>query len=396
MENKSRLLKYSDALEKVQELSLNVSAETVELKQCLHRVLAEDAMSDTDIPSFTKSAMDGFACRKSDLAKPLRILETIPAGSVPTQEIVSGTCSRIMTGAKIPVGADCVVMQEDTQIEEGFMHFTGEKTKDNIIFQGEDIKRGEVVLEKGTFLKEQHLAILATLGYHKVKVLRQLSVAVFVTGSEIVEPGEELKEGQLRNSNAYQLIAKLNTLPVHVNYYGIVKDDQSAIESLYEEISKKHDISISTGGASKGDYDFVPLVLEKLGFQMLFDRLAIQPGKPVSVSHKNNHIALGLSGNPVSSFVQFEILFYPLLEKLLSTKLPKRTIQLPFQGEYARKKSDRLKFIPGKIVDSSMVQEVPFNGSAHLLALHRSDVLIEIPVGVNTIKNGEIVHARLI
>jgi molybdopterin molybdotransferase len=209
------MITFNEALKTVKHATKKLEKEHVELSKCLNRVLAEDVASSSAIPPFNKSAMDGFACRKSDLSEQLEILETIPAGTPPTKTIGKNQCSRIMTGAMVPEGADCVIMVEHTETTDNkYVRFTETKTKTNICIKGEDIQENDVVLKKGTRIKAQHISVLAEIGCVKPLVYKSVKVGIIATGSELVEPNETPAPTQIRNVNSWQLLAQLEKVGI--------------------------------------------------------------------------------------------------------------------------------------------------------------------------------------
>jgi molybdopterin molybdotransferase len=365
------------------------------LANSLGQVLAVDVFSDTDIPQFDKSAMDGFACRRAELEQPLEILETIQTGFKPAFEIHKGQCSKIMTGSMVPKGADCVVMQEFTEINQGGkMVFTGKDTATNILYQGQDVKKGERTLEKGSLISPQNVAILASAGLEKVEVFRKSRVAIISTGSELVEPGEPVRGAKIRNTNTSQLIGQVtacNQVPV---YFGLVPDEKEAIKKAIRKAEQECEVIILTGGASVGEFDLVPKVVENLGYNRKFQKVAIQPGKPVSFSVKEEKYCFGLSGNPVSSFLQFQLLVKPMLVKLSGSRAKTERIRINFDGEFRRKKAERKYFLPVILNGKGFVEPPVYHGSAHLHALNGIYGFAEVAEGVYEIKKGEEVYVR--
>lgn len=369
--------------------------ELLPLASSLGRVLAEDVFSDMDIPQFDKSAMDGFACRRAELGQPLEILETIQTGFKPEFEVKTGQCSRIMTGAMVPKGADCVVMQEYTEIDaEGKMVFTGKNTATNLLYQGQDVKKGDRTLEKGTLISPQNVAILASAGLEHVKVFKKKKVAIISTGSELVEPGEMVPEAKIRNTNTSQLTGQVkdcNQTPV---YFGLVQDEEEAIENAIRKAEKECEVIILTGGASVGEFDLVPVVVEGMEYDRKFQKVAIQPGKPVSFSVKDGKYCFGLSGNPVSSFLQFQLLVKPMLVKLSGNQAKTERIWIKFDGEFQRKKAERRYFLPVVLNEKGFAVPPAYHGSAHLHALNGIYGFAEVAEGVYEIKKGEEVYVR--
>jgi molybdopterin molybdotransferase len=214
-----------------------------------------------------------------------------------------------MTGAAIPDGADCVIMVEDTKIlDSGKVRFKGIFSKENIAKRGEDVSKGDILLKTGKLLSPPDIAVLASSGHTMVSVARKPSVAVISTGNELVEPWNVPEKSQIRNSNSYQLMAQVERAGALGKYYGIAVDDENETFSILEQAILENDMVLITGGVSMGDFDFVPAVMAKAGVNILFSRVAVQPGKPTTFGTKGEKVVFGLPGNPVSSFIQFEML----------------------------------------------------------------------------------------
>jgi len=391
------MIPFDKALETVMKSVFSTGTETISFTRSINRILAENITSDIDMPSFNKASVDGFACRKSELGNELEIIETIPAGKIPEKLIGANQCSRIMTGAMLPEGADCVVMVEDTEIvTSGLMSFKGFLIKENIAARGEDVKKGDVLLKSGRMINPKDIAVLASAGKTSVTVSKMPSVAVISTGSELVEPSEVPGGSQIRNINAYQLLAQVEKAGATGKYYGIVKDDEEQTFRIVERAIGENDLLLITGGVSMGDFDFVPAVLEKAGVRLLFTRVAVQPGKPTTFGIHKNAIVFGLPGNPVSSFMMFEFLVRPLIAGMTGYEWQPVVTRLRMNEEYTRKQTDRIALIPVKIMGEFDVSPVEFHGSAHITALSDADGIITMPVGTSTIEKGKIVSVRQI
>lgn len=369
--------------------------EQVALWDCIGRVLAADVASDMNMPPFNKTAVDGYACRMADVKQELEVIEVIPAGTVPTKKVELGQCSKIMTGAMIPEGADCVLMVEETnEVGNNRIIFTGEKAKSNICILGEDIKTGDVAILKGTILSPQHIAIMAALGCSNPNVSKKPSVAVLVTGDELVEPNVKPSGGQIRNSNGHQLVGQIIKANATPNYIGIVKDTEEATLNALSKALNENDIIILTGGVSMGDYDYVPEVMKKLGIQIHFDSISIQPGKPTKFGTKDGKLIFGLPGNPVSTYFQFEVLIKPVIQMMMGGVSPKIISRFQMGMTYKRKKTERLGLIPVAINSDNKVMSIEYHGSAHIFALAKANGYIMIPIGVSEVKEGEFVDVR--
>jgi len=401
------MVRFEEALEITVNQAIVFGTEEVSFEEAPGRILASDILCDMDIPPFDKSAMDGYACRRADLDFPLEVIETIRAGIQPQESIGSGQCAQIMTGAALPAGADTVIKVEDTVGEDPsilphththtrlrLIRFTGDKTPANICYRGEDLKAGEMILEAGTLLGTRHVPILATVGAVTIGVFRFPSVGVLATGTELVEPGNKPGVSQIRNSNAYQMIAQLGKIGIDADYFGIAPDDETATRELIREALKSDDILILSGGVSMGEYDFVPSVLESLGIKIHYSRIAIQPGKPTLFGTGRGKYVFGLPGNPVSSYFTLELLVKPFLYRCMGHHwVP------PFQRFQAgqsiiRKKADRLGWIPIRINTDKQIFPVEYHGSAHIFSLKNADGMIAIPIGIKVIEEGEWVDVR--
>jgi molybdopterin molybdotransferase len=372
--------------------------EKVVFTDSLDRVLAQDVYSDVNMPPFNKSAMDGFACRKEDITNELEIIEVLPAGKVPERQIGPNQCIKIMTGAMIPDGANCVLMVEHTEeTEDGKIRFLKESTKSNICYFAEDIKSGEFVLGEGVKIKPQHIAVLASVGCTKPEVSVKPKVAILSTGDELVEPEKYPGKSQIRNSNGYQLIAQVERAGGKSDYMGIVEDSEEATYKAIEKALENNDIVLLTGGVSMGDFDFVPDIMIQLGIDIKFQKIAVQPGKPTTFgTTENNKFVFGLPGNPVSSYTQFELLVRPLMDKMMGHRSPESMLKLEMGTDYTRKRTERKSFIPVYIDKDGKVYPVEYHGSAHIHSYVFADAMIYIEQEISKLNKGEIVDVRQI
>lgn len=391
------MIQFEEALSTVTGVNHIASAIRIDFRHSLNRVLAEDILSDMPMPPFDKSAVDGYACRKSDLSEVLEVLEVISAGKAPAKVIGSKQCSKIMTGAPLPDGADVVIMVEDVEeLPDNKIKYLKDTVKDNVCYIGEDIQADEVVLEKGTLIKPQHIAVMATVGAVNPLIYNKIKVGVISTGDELVEPDKKPAISQIRNSNAYQLLSQIEKLGAEANYIGIALDTEKSTREMLNKAFANNDVVLLTGGVSMGDFDYVPKVLQELGVQLKFKSIAVQPGRPTVFGVKGQQYIFGLPGNPVSSFVQFELLVKPLVYKLTGVVNESARILLPMGIDYNRKKSTRLSWLPVKINAEGKVFPLEYHGSAHINALTMAHGLIAVPIGITTLKEGELVDVRQI
>lgn len=372
-----------------------MDTETVDYIESSGHILAQNVFADNDMPPFNKSAMDGYACRHEDLKQELTMLELIPAGYSPIKKIGVGECAKIMTGAQIPEGADTVFMVElSKETAPGKILFTGEKTNSNICLKGEDLKKGDLVVSSGTMLKPQHIAMLASVGCVNPLVYKKPVVAIISTGSELVNPEVVPGSSQIRNSNGPQLFAQASASGFTVNYYGIIPDDENLTSQIIQKSLEESDVTILSGGVSVGDFDFVPKIIQELGFEIHFSKISIKPGQHTTFASKGKKYIIGLPGNPVSSFIQFEVFAKPFLRKLMNYQQVEIRFPMAMSHHFSRKKSDREECLPVLITDNNEVQMVAYHGSAHIHAYHQAFGFITIPSGKTEIKKGEIVDVR--
>ena len=391
------MISFDEAYKTVMAAAFSTGIESVPFTGSLGRILAQDVKSDMEMPPFDKSTVDGFACRRSDLGSELEIIETIPAGKLPLKKVGAGECSRIMTGAPLPKGADCVIMVEESRVlSSGRMKFTGEYSKPNISPQGEDIRNGELVLRSGKQITPQDIAVIASVGCTSLSVSRMPVAGIISSGDELVEPSFKPDVSQIRNSNGYQLLAQVQRAGGTGKYYGIARDDEQATYEIVTKAVSECNIVLITGGVSMGDFDFVPAVLERAGVKLIFSRVNVQPGKPTTFGIHQKCVVFGLPGNPVSSFIQFELLVRPLIFRMMGSNWNPVTTELPMQESYSRRSSDRMGIIPVIITETKEVLPVEYHGSAHILSMSVAHGIITVPEGKSIINKGEIVSVRQI
>jgi molybdopterin molybdotransferase len=389
------MIAFDEGLKLIKKFAMPLGAENVDLFHALKRTLAEDVFSDISMPPFNKSAMDGYACRKSDIKNRLEVIEEIQAGGIPQKTVGANQCAKIMTGAMVPEGADWVIMKEHIEVfGPNQVVCVRESANSNICFTGEDVKTGDLVLKKGAKILSSHIAILASVGCANPLVYQLPTVAVISTGNELVETSETVGISQIRNSNGYQIAAQVQQMGIVPEYLGIVQDDEAAIEKVLRLAIEKYDLTIISGGVSVGDFDFVPKILKRLNASIVVHGMEVKPGKHLLFAEKSQHYIFGMPGNPVSSFVQFEVLVKPFLEALTGKTGENYFLNLPLETDYFRKKSDQLFFVPVTLTKQGTVVPLEYHGSAHIHAYTLANGIMEIPQGVLTIKKGETVCVR--
>ncbi|MGD9202452.1 MAG: molybdopterin molybdotransferase MoeA [Chitinispirillia bacterium] len=390
------MIPFNEAVQIVLDSSRILQAEEVPLLEALGRILFNDVTSDIDIPPFNKSAMDGYAYKGIDSDTPLKLVETIPAGYYPKKTVKRGECSKIMTGGVVPEGADTVVMIEHTKCSDEFVTITEKSSKKNICYKAENVKKGDTVLEKGTLLTPAEIAMLASVGCDPVSVVRRPVIGIIPTGNELVEPSEIPKQAQIRNSNGYQLYHQVLQAGCIPHYCGIIKDTPEALREIIDREFNNFDIFLFSGGVSMGDYDYVPDVLKEKGFSLLFQKVAIKPGKPNVFGKKEDTYVFGLPGNPVSTLISFELFVKPLCYKLMGNSYKPKIVTGSLKKTMFRKKSNRINHIPVYLDDEGKVSSLSYKGSGHIHAFCKANGFITIPIGIKEIKAGELVKVTLI
>lgn len=368
------LLEFDQALEKMlAEIEPLEETQTLALTECLGKTLAENICSPINVPPQDNSAMDGYAVRASDLSKftSLNMIGKAFAGSPYAGSVTEGSCVRIMTGAWIPEGADCIVIQEDTEANEHQIKIHGQaKQGDHIRLAGSDIHQGQSVFTKGHVLGAADLPVLATLGIAELTITRPVRVAILSTGDELVEPGGTLGEGQIFESNRVGLKAMLQRLGAEVIDLGIIADDSDAIADAFQQGDQQADIVISSGGASVGEADFTRQVLNQIG-EVGFWKLAIKPGKPFSFGRLQQSYFFGLPGNPVSSMVTFHQLVVPAIRKLFGQPFQALPLEPAVAAKPFKKSPGRMDFqraILSLDDNGQLVAEPTGDQSSHILS----------------------------
>ena len=375
-------------------------SERVALSAARSRVTAADVIAPVDLPPFDNSAVDGYAVRHADL-KPdgdsrLAIAGRLTAGARAAPAIKPGEAVRIFTGAAMPEGADTVFMQEDVTVEGGRVILPpGLKRGANRRLAGEDVAQGRVVLPAGTVLEAQHVALAAALGITELEVRRRLTVAIFSTGDEVVEPGAARAGTAIYDANRYLLRELLDRLGAAVTDVGILPDEPQALARALAEAAG-HDLIVTSGGVSTGEADHVRAAVERVG-SLVFWRVAIKPGRPVAmgvIRAADGHSAafVGLPGNPVAVFVTFVRVVKPLLRRLAGAA-PQRLVALPVRAAFAyKKKKDRREYVRVALrrAADGEIEAVkhPQDGAGILTSLTETDGLLEFPEDVTAIEPG--------
>jgi molybdopterin molybdotransferase len=393
------MVTVSEALTAILERAKALAPREIDLAALpLGQVLAEAKASDIDSPPYTKALMDGYAVRADDCVSvpvTLRMIEEIAAGKLPLKTVNPGEASRIMTGAAMPAGADTVVMIEKTEAVSAteVRIMAAVARNQNVMERGAEMKSGEIVLKPGAVLNPQELGLLAAMGFTAASVYPKPRVAVLSTGDEIVEAGRKPGPGQIRNSNGPMLLAQTLRAGGTPNYLGVARDTRESLRSLIGKGLNDSDVLILSGGVSAGKFDLVPGVLEELGVVAHFHKVVMKPGKPLFFGTPGATLVFGLPGNPVSSFVCFELFIRPALRALSGHADPGPAVtELPIAVDF-RSQNDRPTYWPARIEPDGhgrRVRALPWSGSADLRSLHTANALLALPAGLNEFGAGQL------
>lgn len=411
MVERRKPIPVGEAVERVIKLTAQGEKEKIHINDALGRRLAQDIIATHPVPPFDRSPYDGFAIRAADSKKAgrdcpvtFKVTETIGAGFVASKEVKELETARIMTGAKIPEECDAVVMLELTSQHraDGQDYMTIKRSfnaGDNISFTGEDTEEGAVLVKKGTVINPGVIAVLATFGYEYVEAARQPVIGVFATGSELLDVDQKLEPGKIRNSNAHMAAAQIKRAGAKCRMLGKLPDE---LESSYQAIKQalgEVDMLITTGGVSVGDFDYLPAVYEKLGAQVLFNKIAMRPGSVTTVAHLNGKFLFGLSGNPSACYVGFELLVRPVCNVSMFVEKPHLLKAAASLSEDFTKPNPFTRFVRSRLTFTDTgLSAAPngFNKSSAVTSLAGTDCLIVLPGGTRGFQKGDRVDILLL
>ncbi|MEN2443250.1 gephyrin-like molybdotransferase Glp [Bacillus altitudinis] len=400
-----------EAVKKVHQFQKHGQVEWVPLKNSLGRWLAEDILADHDVPAFDRSPYDGFALRAEDTKDAssehpveFEVIDHIGAGIVSAKTIGPFQAIRIMTGAKIPKGANVVIMLELTKTFEkdgkSMMSLKRSLKKgDNISRQGEETLKGNVMIKKGSKVTPGVTAILATFGYAVVPVVKKPVIGIISTGTELLQVSDAMVDGKIRNSNlsmVYAQVLEAGGEPLDLG--GVSDDFDQSYEAVKAALSKV-DMLITTGGVSVGDFDFLPAIYEKLGADVLFNKVAMRPGSVTTVAAlPNGQLLYGLSGNPAACFVGFELFVKPIIYKWCLKENPfpvfaeaKLTHDFPKANPFTRFVRASLDFAGSQL----SVTPTGLDKSSAVTSIAHADCFIVLPGGTRGFSAGDQVSVLL-
>ncbi|MBD8067563.1 gephyrin-like molybdotransferase Glp [Bacillus sp. PS06] len=411
MVERRKPIPVSEAIKKVISYARDGFVEEVSIDVCYGRFLAEDLKATHDVPPFNRSPYDGFAIRAADSVAAnveneveFEIIDEIGAGFVSEKKVDSFQAIRIMTGAQIPAECDAVVMLELTrEYEHNCKKYMSIKrpynSGDNISFQGEDTQAGSILVKSGSYINPGVKALLATFGYSKVKVAKKPVVGVFATGTELLDVEDELVPGKIRNSNSHMIIAQIERAGAVPKYFGKLPDDldlcYKSIKSAIDEV----DLFITTGGVSVGDYDYLPAIYEKLGAEVLFNKIAMRPGSVTTIAQLNGKLLFGLSGNPSACYVGFELFVRPVIRTALFSSNPHLLKIRAELGTDFKKPNPFTRFVRSKIsFDKGKVMVFPsgVDKSNIVSSIATANALMELPGGTRGFEKGMMIDVLLL
>lgn len=396
-------LMVSDALNNIYTaISPVTEYETVPIRESLNRVLSADIVSSLNVPTATNSAMDGYALHGKDIPKEgtskVKVIGTAFAGK-PYQDVVKqGECVRIMTGAVMPDATDTVIIQEHVERTDDEILFDSEtQTGSNVRQAGEDIAIGDIVLEKGARIRSADIGVIASLGIGEVEVTRKLRVAFFSTGDELCSIGDELKNGNIYDSNRYTLFGMLSELNVTIMDMGVIRDNSEDLHQAFESAATQADVIITTGGVSVGEADFVKEMLQETG-TVNFWKVAMKPGRPLAFGQIKDAHFFGLPGNPVSVMVTFSQFVKPALRHLMAEiETETFTMRVPCISTL-KKRPGRVEYQRGILERDEnnqwVVKKTGAQGSGILRSMSKANCFIVLPMDSASVEPGSIVEVQ--
>ena len=380
--------------------STQVKSQTLPLEQCMNRRLAEALTTPYDSPRFDNAAVDGYAFNYDDLVQqpdatlPLMATEANAGGSEKLS-LKQGYCMRVLTGAQMPKGSNTVVMQEDVHLTNDSVTFPSHyKAHSNWRPQGEDVKAGEVIINQGQLIRPQDIGLAAAAGQAQLRVYNKVRVALFSTGNEVYELGQELPEDGIYDVNRYLLKALLTSLHCEVTDLGILADDLSTIRTALDSASQDHQLIITSGGASTGSHDLIATVLKDLG-EVHAWRLAIKPGRPLAFGQLGPALFLGLPGNPVAANVCTLMFGQPLIRALSGGGWHRPKSYPQKLGFDVNKKVGRREWL--RVFQEQqpngdyVLQRSASHGSGILTSMTRADGLVEVDEASGNLPAGSLV-----
>ncbi len=389
------------------EFALIERSESIPLENSFGRILAEEIISRQNIPTFNRSSMDGYAVRARDtfgasdtMAVPLQLTEEVKMGITPTFKINANQASYIPTGGELPQGSDSVVMIEYTEDYHDGLIFIQKSVApgNNVIFKGDDMHEGQVVLKAGTCLRSQDIGVLAALGVSTLKVRIPLKMAILSTGDEIVEITVQPTGSQVRDVNAYVILAEAKRLGLDATRVGIVEDDEELLYQTLDKVLDQCDIVVLSGGSSVGMKDNSVAVLNRLGEPgVLVHGIAVKPGKPTLIAKARGKAILGLPGHPASAFTIFRVFGKALIESLSGSQFPDTVVKAKLSVNVPSNHG-RAEYVPVTLerIDETLIAHPLFGKSGMISLLSLADGYICVKRESEGYDSGSLVEVILI
>ncbi|MBM2814756.1 MAG: Molybdopterin molybdenumtransferase [Ignavibacteria bacterium] len=397
------MISYKEALDLLRtEFKPVITNISVPLEDSVGYVLSEDIFPDINLPPFDNSAMDGYAIKYNPEIRKWRLIGQLTAGSESEFTIDESTTVSIMTGAKLPIGADTIIPVENAELQNDIVILNDNahvEFGEHIREMGNDLPIGILAVKSGTLIETKHIPILAACGQRKVKVKKPLRIAVISTGDELVDIDNKPENAQIRATNLYSIISLIKDCGIKPINFGLIKDDKQSIANTFRKIlESKAEVIITTGGVSVGQHDYLKDVLKELGAKTIFWRVNIKPGKPFlfSIIEQDGikKYIFGLPGNPLSSFVNFNIFIKPSIKYIYG-----KASEFHFTAEIVEdlnKKDNKLHFIMGYYeyvfaLDRYFVRKAGTQSSGNMYTLSQSNCMVMFPEELTEIKSGSIV-----
>ena len=398
------MLDYEDARALVFENVIPLEKWLCPLVEAQGLALSEDILAPHGMPLFDNSAVDGYAVQAADLAdasreNPVRLEKRgyISAGDTGEEQIVSGQCVQIATGAPLPPGADTTVMKEDIELDASHVRFfQGIPKTENVRYYGEDIAEGQTVIGSGTVIGPAQMAMLATFGFAEVPVRRIPKISIVSTGSELVDVEQTPQAGQIRESNRYMLAGMVKQESCELVKMSMVPDIPEILKQEFEE-ALQADVALISGGMSVGDKDFAKPLLKEMGVEEIFWKIKFKPGKPLFFGRRGKTLVFGLPGNPASSYVLFEEFVRPALRQMMGRRILEEGIVKARLDEAILKTYKRLHFMRGQLYEKNgeyHVRPLDFQGSHSISSLVESNALIRVEANSPSLPKGCHVSVR--
>lgn len=373
--------------------------ENKKIEEAIGYILAEDIISNMTQPPFDRSPLDGYAMKAKDLAGAgknnpvsLKVIDKIMAGFVSEKTVECGTAIRLMTGAPIPAGADCVVRQENTDYGENTVLVYEElKSGDNICGAGEDFKTGQVLMEKGDRIDSSMVAVLASAGVDHVLVYQRPKVALYTSGDELMMPGQALLPGKIYNSNSFILDGRMKEWNVEVKEKAFIPDSPKEMANAIKKVAGDVDLIITTGGVSVGEKDIMHEVCTLLDAKRLFWRVSIKPGAPTLAFVYGQTLIIALSGNPFGAAVNLEALVCPILSKIAMDDAILPMIITAIADDNYEKCGGVRRFVRANYKNGKVMIPKAKQKSGILSSLRGNNCFVDIPKECEEIKKGDMV-----